>query len=101
LRDIIVVFFFQAEDGIRDRNVTGVQTYALPISGIATTSAASSTVPRSTKMGPSGLKRDHAQKFTAKPSIAITNAVVRWALVGAEIGRASCRERQAIRGGGV
>src|SRR5699024_11471119 len=24
-------FFFQAEDGIRDRNVTGVQTYALPI----------------------------------------------------------------------
>src|SRR5437868_14514312 len=25
-------FFFQAEDGIRDRNVTGVQTCALPIS---------------------------------------------------------------------
>src|SRR5438067_13493245 len=27
----IPVFFFQAEDGIRDRNVTGVQTCALPI----------------------------------------------------------------------
>src|SRR5207249_8228011 len=26
-------FFFQAEDGIRDRNVTGVQTCALPICG--------------------------------------------------------------------
>src|SRR6266513_5076675 len=26
-----VDFFFQAEDGIRDRNVTGVQTCALPI----------------------------------------------------------------------
>src|SRR6266851_5414572 len=26
------VFFFQAEDGIRDRDVTGVQTCALPIS---------------------------------------------------------------------
>src|SRR6266704_4084224 len=26
-------FFFRAEDGIRDRNVTGVQTCALPISG--------------------------------------------------------------------
>src|SRR5699024_11664030 len=26
-----VVFCFQAEDGIRDRNVTGVQTCALPI----------------------------------------------------------------------
>src|SRR5699024_12048938 len=34
LRFCIVVssFFFQAEDGIRDRNVTGVQTCALPIS---------------------------------------------------------------------
>src|SRR5699024_9392731 len=28
----IMFFFFQAEDGIRDRNVTGVQTCALPIS---------------------------------------------------------------------
>src|SRR5699024_4374844 len=27
-------FFFQAEDGIRDRNVTGVQTCALPISNL-------------------------------------------------------------------
>ena len=27
----IVVFFFQAEDGIRDIGVTGVQTCALPI----------------------------------------------------------------------
>src|SRR6266704_346987 len=30
----IFFFFFQAEDGIRARNVTGVQTCALPISGI-------------------------------------------------------------------
>src|SRR5207249_10944508 len=28
---IHLFFFFQAEDGIRDRNVTGVQTCALPI----------------------------------------------------------------------
>src|SRR5437868_9720729 len=28
---VILFFFFQAEDGIRDRNVTGVQTCALPI----------------------------------------------------------------------
>ena len=27
-----MLFFFQAEDGIRDRDVTGVQTCALPIS---------------------------------------------------------------------
>src|SRR5699024_11689295 len=31
-RSLMVIFFFQAEDGIRDRNVTGVQTCALPIS---------------------------------------------------------------------
>src|SRR5699024_11695542 len=29
---VLPVFFFQAEDGIRVRNVTGVQTCALPIS---------------------------------------------------------------------
>src|SRR5207249_8476792 len=32
---IILFFFFQAEDGIRDRNVTGVQTCALPIYTLA------------------------------------------------------------------
>src|SRR5260370_11779137 len=29
----LIFFFFQAEDGIRDSSVTGVQTCALPISG--------------------------------------------------------------------
>src|SRR2546430_4340326 len=33
LRDLLLAFFFfQAEDGIRDLTVTGVQTCALPIS---------------------------------------------------------------------
>src|SRR2546430_3192124 len=32
-------FFFQAEDGIRDLTVTGVQTCALPISADAATAA--------------------------------------------------------------
>src|SRR5476651_1277059 len=31
-----IFFFFQAEDGIRDISVTGVQTCALPIYGSAT-----------------------------------------------------------------
>src|SRR5690606_38385390 len=31
LSGILFCFFFQAEDGIRDFHVTGVQTYALPI----------------------------------------------------------------------
>src|SRR5256885_14717623 len=36
------VFFFQAEDGIRDYKVTGVQTCALPISGAAELTALTS-----------------------------------------------------------
>src|SRR5207253_8523206 len=32
---ILTLFFFQAEDGIRDGHVTGVQTCALPISAAA------------------------------------------------------------------
>src|SRR5690606_21100068 len=32
---LIFVFFFQAEDGIRDFHVTGVQTCALPILGFS------------------------------------------------------------------
>src|SRR5256885_5388184 len=31
LHEVITFFFFQAEDGIRDYKVTGVQTCALPI----------------------------------------------------------------------
>src|SRR5699024_5566935 len=41
--DFLFVFFFQAEDGIRDRNVTGVQTCALPISS-TTRSPISTTI---------------------------------------------------------
>src|SRR5438309_9577810 len=36
----LLCFFFQAEDGIRDGTVTGVQTCALPISGIGDTAGA-------------------------------------------------------------
>src|SRR2546430_11270951 len=32
--DLVCFFFFQAEDGIRDLTVTGVQTCALPISSV-------------------------------------------------------------------
>src|SRR5688572_32181642 len=37
-QDVYVFFFFQAEDGIRDLTVTGVQTCALPIFILALTS---------------------------------------------------------------
>src|SRR5699024_11427128 len=44
--DVFFFFFFQAEDGIRDRNVTGVQTCALPISFHCSTSNKSKVVGR-------------------------------------------------------
>src|SRR5436305_6398852 len=39
LRSSLVSFFFQAEDGIRDADVTGVQTCALPIFRLAAADA--------------------------------------------------------------
>src|SRR5437867_13296961 len=40
---MLCFFFFQAEDGIRDRTVTGVQTCALPI--LAKSSCNSAAIP--------------------------------------------------------
>src|SRR2546430_9016193 len=42
----LFVFFFQAEDGIRDLTVTGVQTCALPISGRRVTFTKSVAIER-------------------------------------------------------
>src|SRR5437016_11901623 len=54
-----IVFFFQAEDGIRDWSVTGVQTCALPISdGMVTVTVVGGTLvvaaspPRPPRPGP-------------------------------------------------
>ena len=67
-------FFFQAEDGIRDRNVTGVQTCALPI------------YKRKFRFfqafGGAYAPRFAARVFRAEPY-----------LRAKQIGRASCRER--------
>src|SRR5438270_5868482 len=46
-RLFVFVFFFQAEDGIRDLTVTGVQTCALPISSKAGSQAAAARSIRS------------------------------------------------------
>src|SRR5690349_25180042 len=50
---MIDVFFFQAEDGIRDLYVTGVQTCALPIwSGPPTTDARCTSVNSAATLAP-------------------------------------------------
>src|SRR6266850_3111776 len=74
-------FFFQAEDGIRDYKVTGVQTCALPISGTRTrrpacTSRSTSARRKPTRRSARILRRlfygdpphDVAQLFRGKPA---------------------------------
>src|SRR5687767_7202530 len=46
----IIFFFFQAEDGIRDKLVTGVQTCALPISAYGAKIKVSSTDRKSPQL---------------------------------------------------
>src|SRR2546425_10559290 len=64
--ELAFIFFFQAEDGIRDKLVTGVQTCALPISarerergrrvGLARTQGSERHLrPRSQRFAPRGL----------------------------------------------
>src|SRR5205823_8452589 len=62
----MILFFFQAEDGIRDKLVTGVQTCALPISTTAaagkwtrTWASSSSSPPRSRRATTSSFPERH------------------------------------------
>src|SRR2546430_4180462 len=88
------IFFFQAEDGIRDLTVTGVQTCALPIfTGVEDVFSGERNffVAYGNSPDPGELARDLGQRYE------IMNAdIKRWAVgspIQAEIGRASCRER--------
>src|SRR3970282_2697399 len=71
-KKMYIFFFFQAEDGIRDRDVTGVQTCALPI----LPAAAAGSSQTSGQTGGSS-EASHAR----------------------EIGRASCRGKSVDLGG--
>src|SRR5690606_39571811 len=100
-----VLFFFQAEDGIRDFHVTGVQTCALPISMrrrtrpmtgvlllhtlLITSTFASAAEPPPARRG-----------FQAAHHLGMSFPAGK-ATDAAEIGRASCRERGETGGGAV
>src|SRR5205085_8191693 len=92
---ILIIFFFQAEDGIRDLTVTGVQTCALPIlarlylkPGRYEIRAASDVTGRS---------RSSVYGFVEVPDFA-AEALAVSGIIFEEIGRASCRERVEIAG---
>src|SRR5690606_40136810 len=96
-------FFFQAEDGIRDFHVTGVQTCALPIS------PSSEPAPEGCASWPAGRERAWRVLRPARGSegatlaasmtrfpLRVLETLRRHGMVSPEIGRASCRERGAI-----
>src|SRR5205085_8193112 len=99
--------FFQAEDGIRDLTVTGVQTCALPICprqpflGLAIAGAigiaAADNCPRHSIAVPAIVGALALGAWFARRSLVV------YALVAAgfffQIGRASCRERVEVDGG--
>src|SRR5207247_7289154 len=99
-------FFFQAEDGIRDPLVTGVQTCALPILGVP--EGAGSVTPgnparrpvgaRSLARAARGAARRSARGQAVRPRRALR---IRREGRGLEIGRASWRERGEVWEAGV
>src|SRR5258707_11073373 len=88
-----VFFFFQAEDGIRDIGVTGVQTCALPISVRTPRRATPPPGPHRWRPGlhPRGPESPPRPTFPPGPS-PVRGHPDRVAQ-GGQIGRASCRER--------
>src|SRR5699024_12187201 len=90
VRPVCPAVFFQAEDGIRDRNVTGVQTCALPIFVEPTTGVVDGLW---CWFGAILVRCRH----DASRSIP---GVVGGSDRFQEIGRASCREEDVPRGGG-
>src|SRR5437764_3421657 len=80
-------FFFQAEDGIRDTSVTGVQTCALPIFRRDGDGAAAKALDgRTVAIAPDA----YVHRWTELRSQPRTDLLPR------KIGRASCRERVSM-----
>src|SRR5690606_40872869 len=82
-------FFFQAEDGIRDFHVTGVQTCALPISSQQPFSCSRPPAPWCPMMAAA------AEWLLTCRSGDLVGMVRYVQRLAGQIGRASCRERVA------
>src|SRR2546430_4901183 len=91
-RLLIWFFFFQAEDGIRDLTVTGVQTCALPI--FAPRSARGRRAPLVSRAPGCSPKKPRPRIRRSRHATAPRRGTPRDpGSRGGEIGRASCRER--------
>src|SRR5256885_13275119 len=83
-------FFFQAEDGIRDYKVTGVQTCALPIS----IALASLPTPRAASSAGTGFCLASATAFTTWASVPASSLGRTMALLATGIRRSRSEERR-------
>src|SRR5207237_3587453 len=70
---VLFYFFFQAEDGIRDSSVTGVQTCALPICDSGRAAAAGARFPGS--LFYAGPWNSQAQRFVPSCASATSNSM--------------------------
>src|SRR2546421_2878563 len=86
-------FFFQAEDGIRDLIVTGVQTCALPIYFILYEAARLATITRGAYLERLNNPTPWSRKMMPHHRNMVRSLCRVRATFGSEIGRASCRER--------
>src|SRR5699024_12065170 len=86
-------FCFQAEDGIRDRNVTGVQTCALPIFGIGMRISIHPHSDDYERIILEALETTSDQLHLTGLEITTGEVSTYVGVKTGEIGRASCRER--------
>src|SRR5439155_13011420 len=94
-------FFFQAEDGIRDGHVTGVQTCALPIFELTRPRPRELDRCRRRESALCPAEAELCADARASGSFRDHRARSRAVGPGAEIGRASCRERELSAVGAV
>src|SRR5256885_3131795 len=85
-------FFFQAEDGIRDYKVTGVQTCALPISAVQTATARAPHLVLFFQNS-AATSNGASAEYPANAYWLAISKMDGGALRAIKIGRASCRER--------
>src|SRR5256884_5341937 len=90
--DVVFGFFFQAEDGIRDVAVTGVQTCALPISWAPRLLPIWGSAGRYMSMA-NGPMAESRPRISTRRSVWESGEAGEEEGIDAEIGRASCRER--------
>src|SRR3989440_8539431 len=93
MASFLCFFFFQAEDGIRDLIVTGVQTCALPISRAFAGSRVGRQIAAVDRGDALGDIEAEAQAALARAAGAVALEEVGQLARRDEIGRASCRER--------